>query len=80
MVVSISSMVSSTFKILSSISCILLVILTPVISDFFLSFPFPGLPPFVFSLFLLPLLGLGSLYSIPSPVYLCFPVFLLVSY
>jgi hypothetical protein len=44
-----------------------LVILTSVIPG--LGFPFPGLPPFVFSLlFLLPLLGLGSLYSIPSAI------------
>ena len=79
-VLSISSTVSSP-EIVYSISCILLVILTSVIPDLSLGFPFSDLHPFVFSLlFLLPLLGLGSLYLIPAPVYLCFPVFLSVSY
>jgi hypothetical protein len=77
-------MISSIAEIFSSISCSLLVIITSVIPDYFpafLGFPFPGLPSFMLSLlFLLPLLGLGPLYSIPLLVYLCFHVFLSVSY
>jgi hypothetical protein len=46
----ISSMISSLPQILSSISRILLVIFTSVISDLFVGFSFPVLPPFVFSL------------------------------
>ena len=42
----------------------------------FLGFPFPSLPPFVFSLLiLLSLLGFGQLHSFPSPVWLCIIVF-----
>lgn len=66
---SISSKVSSTSEILSSMSCILLLMLASVASDFFLGFPFTELPLFDFSLlFLLPFLSLWPLCSIPLPL------------
>jgi hypothetical protein len=55
-----SSMVFSTPEILSSITCILLVMLVSIIPDLFLSFLSPGLFRSVFSLmFLFPLLDPG---------------------
>jgi hypothetical protein len=68
-------MFSSSLPLLSSISCILLVMtMTP---DHFLGFLSPGLSPFVISLlFLFLFLVPGWFCSIPSPVCLCFPVVL----
>jgi hypothetical protein len=67
-VVPMFSMESSASEILSSISCILLLMhLWFLIS--FLGFLSPDLSHFGFSLlFLLPFLGLGWFCSVPSPV------------
>jgi hypothetical protein len=70
-------MESSAPEILSSISSILLLMLASMVPDFFLGFLSPALPHFGFYLLcLLPFLGLGWIYSIPSPVWLCFPAIL----
>jgi hypothetical protein len=70
-------MVSSAPEILSSTSCILLLMLTSMSLITFLGFLTPGLSPFGFSLlFLFPFLNLGWFCSFPSRVWLCFPVIL----
>jgi hypothetical protein len=77
-VVSMFSMVSSASEILSSISYVLLVMLVPMIPDLFASFSisrFFSLCDF-FLLFMFPFIDPGWICSIPSPVWLCFPVIL----
>jgi hypothetical protein len=70
------SIESSATEILSSISCILLLMLESMVPISFLGFPCPALPHFGFSLLcLLPFLGLVWFCSFPSPVWMCFPVF-----
>jgi hypothetical protein len=65
----------------SQISCILLVILTSIIPDLFPRLCISRFASIcVFFIVSTSKLGLGSLYSIPSPDYLCFPIFRLVSY
>jgi len=67
-VVSMSSMVSSAPEILSLISSILLVMLASMAYVSSFGFLYPGLSPFVLSLFFL------FPFPICSPVWLCFPV------
>jgi hypothetical protein len=63
------SMEFSAPDILSSISCILLLMLASIVPVFFLEFLSPEFSPFVISLFfLLPFLDPGLFCSIPSPV------------
>jgi hypothetical protein len=77
----ISSTVSSTPEILSSISCIPLIIPTSVIHDFFRRVSISRFASScVFFIVSTSIFGLGLLSSISSHVYLCFPVFLSVSY
>ena len=69
--------ISSVPNILFSISCILLMMLTSVISYLSPRFSISRFASICASLlFPLPFLGPGLLYSIPSPVWLCFPLFL----
>jgi hypothetical protein len=73
-IVSVFSPVSSTPDILSSFSCILLLVLTSVIPYRFPTFSTSRFASIVFSLlFQLPILCLGLLYSFPPTVYLYFP-------
>jgi hypothetical protein len=70
-------MESSVPEILSSNSYILLLMLASMDLDFFLRISISRVIPFGFSLlFLLALLDLGLFFSIPLPVWLCFPVIL----
>jgi hypothetical protein len=74
-VVSMFSMVSSGPKILSSISCILLVLIYD--NDLFPRFLSPWLSTFVISLLILfPFLDPGLFCLVLSPVWLCFPIIL----
>jgi hypothetical protein len=59
----------------------MLVILSSVVSDLFPRFSISRSPSiYVFFIISPSTLILGLPYSIPSPVYLCFPIFLSVSY
>jgi hypothetical protein len=71
------SMVSSEPEILSSISCIPLVMLSSMASDLFIRFSISRVVSLWISLlFLLLFLDPGWFCSIPSPVWLYFPVIL----